>query len=131
MKDVLDSIEKHLPIFIHYGHSVVLAVGTILFGLLLIINNPKNVIERVELFPHQTSLYFGTVMMFLGVLKLMTVFKPNNRIKKWSLIGITLLWLIITWAYMVNPNQNTGSVMAVTLSASCYLELWRGDFGDE
>lgn len=131
MKNVLDSIRKHLPIFIHYGHSVVLSLGTVLFGMLLVLNNPKNVIERVELFPHQSSLYFGTVMMFLGLLKLMTVFKPNNRVKKWSLIGITLLWLIITWAYLVNGTQNTGSVMAATLSASCYVELWRGDFRDE
>lgn len=131
MKDVLDSIRKHLPIIIHYGHAVILSVGTILFGMLLIINNPSNVIERVELFPHQASLYFGTVMMILGLLKLVTVFKPNNRIKKWSLIGITLLWLIITWAYLVNQTQNTGSVMAATLSASCYVELWRGDFRDE
>jgi len=128
MKDVLDSIRKHLPIFIHYGHSVVLSLGTVIFGMLLVVSNPKNVIERVELFPHQTSLYFGTVMMFLGMLLLMTVFKPNNRVKKWSLIGITLLWLIITWAYLVNGTQNTGSVMAITLSASCYVELWRGDF---
>ena len=131
MKEVLDSIRKYLPIIIYYGHAVVLSLGTTLFGLLLIINNPNNVIERVELFPHQISLYFGTVMMFLGVLKLMTVFKPNNKIKKWSLIGITLLWLIITWAYLVGQTQNTGSVMAATLSASCYVELWRGDFRDE
>ena len=131
MKKVLDSIRKYLPIIIYYGHAVVLSLGTTLFGLLLIINNPNNVIERVELFPHQISLYFGTVMMFLGVLKLMTVFKPNNKIKKWSLIGITLLWLIITWAYLVGQTQNTGSVMAATLSASCYVELWRGDFRDE
>ena len=128
MKDKLDIIRKHFPIFIHYGHAVVLATGTILFGMLLIINNPKNVIERVELFPHQTSLAFGTVMMILGVIKLITFFKPNNRIKKWSLIGITLLWLTITWAYLVNGTQNTGSVMALTLSASCYVELWRVDF---
>lgn len=131
MKDVLDSIRKHLPIVIHYGHAVVLAIGTILFGLLLIVNNPKNVLERVELFPHQTSLYFGTVMMLLGVLKLMTVFKPNNRIKKWSLIGMALLWLTITWAYLVIGTQNPGSIMALTLSASCYVELWRVDFRDE
>ena len=131
MKDVLDSIRKHLPIFIHYGHSVILSLGTTIFGILLLINNRNNVIERVELLPHESSLYFGTVMMFLGTLLLMTVFKPNNRIKKWSLIGITLLWLIITWAYLVNQTQNTGSVMAATLSASCYVELWRGDFRDE
>ena len=128
MKDILDSIRKHIPVFIHYGHAVVLATGTILFGMLLVINNPKNVIERVELFPNQTSLAFGVVMMILGVIKLITVFKPNNRIKKWSLIGITLLWLTITWAYLVNGTQNTGSVMALTLSASCYVELWRNDF---
>lgn len=131
MKNVLDSIRKHLPIFIHYGHAVVLSLGTIFFGMMLLINSPKNVIDRVELFPHQTSLYFGTVMMSLGILKLMTVFKPNNRVKKWSLIGIALLWLIITWAYLVNQTQNTGSVMAATLSASCYVELWRGDFRNE
>lgn len=131
MKDIIDSIRKYVPLITHYGHAVVLSLGTTLFGMLLILNNPKNVIERVELFPHQTSLYFGIVMMILGVLKLMTVFKPNNKIKKWSLMGITLLWLIITWAYLVNPTQNTGSVMAVTLSASCYVELWRGDFRDE
>ena len=131
MKDVLDSIRKHLPIVMYYGHAVVLSLGTTLFGLMLLINNPRNVIERVELFPHQTSLYFATVMMFWGVLKLMTVFKPNNRIKKWSLIAITLLWLIIAWAYLVNGTQNTGSVMAITLAASCYVELWRGDFRNE
>ena len=131
MKDILDSIKKHFPIIIHYGHAVVLSLGTIIFGVLLLINNQHNVIERVELFPQQTSLYFGTVMMFFGVLKLMTVFKPNNRVKKWSLIGITLLWLTITWAYLVNQTQNTGSVMAAIISASCYVELWRGDFRDE
>ena len=66
MKKVLDSIRKHWPIIIHYGHGVILSLGTIVFGILLLINNRNNVIERVDLFPQQTSLYFGMVMMFFG-----------------------------------------------------------------
>lgn len=130
-KSVLRNMKRHMPIIIHYGHSVVLSLGTVFFGLFLLINRRNNVIERVELFPEGVSEYFGVAMLLVGLIKLLSVFRPENRIKKWSLILITLLWLVVSWAYVVNRSQNTGFIMAATLAASCYVELWRGDYRDD
>ena len=126
-----DALSRQFPIFMHYGQGVIIGTGTILFGLFLVIYKYSNVIENVQIFPNNISQYFGIIMMLLGTIKLTTVFKPDNRYKKWSLMGITIMWLIITWAYITNPTHNMGFIMAATLSASCYLELWRGDFNNE
>ena len=130
-KSVLRNMKRHMPIIIHYGHSVVLSLGTVFFGVFLLINHRNNVIERVVLFPEGLSEYYATIMLIMGSIKLLSVFKPDNKVKKWSLIGITLLWLVIAWAYVVNRSQNTGFIMAATLAASCYVELWRGDYRDD
>ena len=131
LKSVLRNIKRYMPIIVHYGHSVVLSLGTVFFGLFLLVNHKNNVIERVELFPEGVSEYFGVAMLLMGLIKLLSVFRPENRIKKWSLIFITLLWLVVSWAYVVNRSQNTGFIMAATLAASCYVELWRGDYRDD
>lgn len=130
-KSLLRDMKRYLPIVLHYGHSVVLSMGTIWFGIFLLLNYRNNVIERVDIFPEGVSEYYATVMLIMGSIKLLSVFKPDNKVKKWSLIGITLLWLVIAWAYVVNRSQNTGFIMAATLAASCYVELWRGDYRDD
>ena len=130
-KSLFRDMKRYLPIVLHYGHSVVLSMGTIWFGIFLLLNYRNNVIERVDIFPEGVSEYYATVMLIMGLIKLLSVFKPDNKVKKWSLIGITLLWLVIAWAYVVNRSQNTGFVMAATLAASCYVELWRGDYRDD
>ena len=120
-----------MPIVIHYGHSVVLSLGTVFFGIFLLLNYRNNVIERVDIFPEGVSEYYGVAMMLAGLIKLLSVFRPDNKTKKRSLIIITLMWLVVSWAYVVNRSQNTGFVMAATLAASCYVELWRGDYRDD
>lgn len=136
MKRSLDSLrsstvyKRYSPIIRHYGHSNIISLGTALFGLCLIVNLSNNVIERVILFPGGLSFYLGLIMMLLGAIKTIAVFKSYAKIKKWSLIGITLIWLVIVWAYAVNGTQNTGFIMAGMIVGSCYVELWRGDYGD-
>ena len=88
----------------------------------------KNVIQRVELFPEGTSVALGITMIILAILKLCLVFKKDSNLKKYVLLAITMCWLTISWAYIVNQTQNTGSVMALMITAICYLELWRGDY---
>ena len=136
MKRPLDSLrsstvyKRYSPIIRHYGHSNIISIGTALFGVFLIVNLSNNVIERVMLFPGGLSFYLGLIAILLGTIKTLAVFKPNSKIKKWSLMGITLIWLIISWAYMVNGAQNTGFIMAGMIVGSCYVELWRGDYGN-
>ena len=130
-KSIVRYMKRYMPIVIHYGHSVVLSLGTVFFGIFLLLNYRNNVIERVDIFPEGVSEYYGVTMMLAGLIKLLSVFRPDNKTKKWSLIIITLMWLVVSWAYVVNRSQNTGFVMAATLAASCYVELWRGDYRDD
>lgn len=115
------------PIVRHYSIALILTLGTSALGALLI-HNTKNVIERVELFPEGASIAMGITMVILAILKLCLVFKKDSNLKKYVLLAITMCWLTISWAYIVNQTQNTGSVMALMITAICYLELWRGDY---
>lgn len=125
--DFIKRNRRKAPIIKHYAYALTLTAGTFLFGCLLIYNC-INVVERVVLFPPGTSNLFGGFMMFLATAKLLTVFRRDSKLKKYVLIGITLCWLTITWAYSINQTQNTGSVMAMIITVICYLELWRGDY---
>ena len=131
LKSSFNRIKRYLQVVLHYGHSVVISVGTAIFGAFLIMYSADNVIERVVLFPDGLSAYFGTVAILLGLIKIFAVFQPNNKVKKWSLICIALLWLIISWSYVVDSAQNMGVIMAPIIAASCYVELWRGDYRDD
>ena len=113
-----------------YSRIIALCIGTTFFGLFLIIND-RNVVERVVLFPQGFSITFGYLMIIVSVIKMLSVFKHGLKIKKYALIAITLFWLTIGWAYVINGSQNTGFVMAFLISTLCYIELWRGDYGDD
>jgi hypothetical protein len=113
-----------------YSRVITISIGTIIFGLFLLINN-NNVVERVVLFPQGFSVIFGHTMIIASVIKLFSIFKRGFKLKKYALIAITLCWLTIGWAYLTNSSQNTGFVMAFTLSTLCYIELWRGDYDDD
>ena len=117
------------PIVRHYSIALILTLGTSAFGVLLMYNI-KNVIERVDLFPPGTSGLLGLTMILLAILKLCLVFKRDSNLKKYVLLAITLCWVTISWAYIVNQSQNTGSVMALMITGICYLELYRGDYSD-
>ena len=113
-----------------YSRVIALCIGTAFFGLFLIIND-SNVVERVVLFPQGFSITFGYLMIIVSVIKMLAVFKRGLKLKKYALIAITLCWLTIGWAYVINGSQNTGFVMAFLISTLCYIELWRGDYGDD
>lgn len=119
--------ESKWPLIKHYVHIFNITIGTILFGWLLI-RNDSNVVERVILFPDGFSNIMGSLMVIMGVYKIFLTFKGRSRVKKYVLIGITLCWLTISWAYLINLTQNTGSVMAIMVTAGCYIELWRGEY---
>ena len=131
LKSSFNRVRRYLPVVLHYGHSVVISAGTAIFGAFLITYSADNVIERVVLFPDGMSSYVGTVAILLGLIKIFAVFQPNNKVKKWSLICIALLWLIISWSYAVDSAQNMGIIMAPIIAASCYVELWRGDYRND
>ena len=113
-----------------YSRVIALCIGTAFFGLFLIVND-SNVVEQVVLFPQGFSIIFGYLMIIVSVIKMLAVFKPRLKIKKYALIAITMCWLTIGWAYVINVSQNTGFVMAFLISTLCYIELWRGDYGDD
>ena len=113
-----------------YSRIITISIGTIIFGLFLIINN-NNVVERVVLFPPGFSVAFGYLMIIVSVIKLLSIPKHGLKLKKYALIAITLCWLTIGWSYLTNSTQNTGFVMAFTISTLCYIELWRGDYDDD
>ena len=113
-----------------YSRVIALCIGTTIFGVFLIIND-RNVVERVVLFPQGFSITFGYLMIIVSAIKMLAVFKPRLKIKKYALIAITLCWLTIGWAYVINGSQNTGFVMAFLITALSYIELWRGDYGDD
>lgn len=130
IKKFLSYISRFTPLVKFYSRVITISIGTIIFGLFLIINH-NNVVERVVLFPPGFSVIFGWSMILVSVIKLLSVFKHGFKLKKYALIAITMCWLTIGWAYLTNNTQNTGFVMAFTITALCYIELWRGDYGND
>lgn len=127
---MLAYLSRFTPMIKFYSRVMAISIGTIIFGLFLIIND-SNVVERVVLFPSGFSITFGWLMIMVSAIKMLSIFKRGFKIKKYALIAITLCWLTIGWAYLTNSTQNTGFVMAFTISTLCYIELWRGDYDDD
>lgn len=120
----------------HYRHLIAILLWTAFFGVTLFFQR-GNIIDQIDLF---TSTYvdylIGTLMIALPLIKAVAVYKSEQEldqgwgfIKKWSLIGIAVIWLVITWAYLFNDVPNVGYVMSSFLAYSAYAELGRGDFG--
>ena len=130
IKKYLSYLSRFTPLIKFYGHVLTISIGSIFYGLFLILNQ-RNVVERVVLFPAGFSVIFGSTMMLVSTIKIFAVFKHGSKIKKYALITITLCWLTIGWAYLINRTQNHGFIMAFTITALCYIELWRGDFDDD
>lgn len=116
-----------MPYIRHYSHILNITIGTVIFGIFLIMND-KNVIQRVPIFPESFSDIIGSLMIGLGVIKTYLTLSNKRKYKKYILIAITLCWLTIVWSYLINNTQNTGSVMALIITVGCYLELWRGEY---
>lgn len=116
-----------MPYIRHYSHILNITIGTIIFGIFLIMND-QNVIQRVSMFPESFSNIIGSLMIGLGVIKTYLTLANKRKYKKYILIAITLCWLTIVWSYLINHTQNTGSVMALIITVGCYLELWRGEY---
>ena len=101
IRKILSYLSRFTPMIKFYSRVIALCIGTAFFGLFLIIND-KNVVERVVLFPQGFSITFGYLMIIVSVVKMLAVFKPRLKIKKYALIAITLCWLTIGWAYVIN-----------------------------
>ena len=130
IKKILAYLSRFTPMIKFYSRVITISIGTIIYGIFLI-KNHNNVVERVVLFPMGISSIFGSLMIIVSVIKLVSIFKSGFKLKKYALIAITLCWLTIGWAYLTNSIPNTGFVMAFTISTLCYIELWRGDYDDD
>lgn len=130
IKKILSYLSRFTPLVKFYSRVLVICLGTIIYGIFLI-KNHNNVVERVILFPRGFSVTFGTIMIIVSITKLLSVFRYGFKLKKYALIAITLCWLTIGWSYLTNSMPNNSFVMAFTITALCYVELWRGDYGDD
>ncbi|MGG4255115.1 hypothetical protein ABEW12_17095 [Bacillus licheniformis] len=114
--------------FVRY-HSVPIALSiiTFLFGQALLFPQ-SNVVNRLILFPHGTDTFVGITMMVLAVGKIVSLLFWNKAMQRIFLIGMTVCWVLIGWAYFNHITPNTSHLMAWGLAAIGYAELWRGDF---
>ena len=111
----------------YYSNAVAICIFTAWFGIGLLESN-RNVIDRVDLFAPRLDLFIGALMIGLSILKVISLFLPQRKLKKITLLGIALLWVFITWAYLNNDVPNVGYRMSGLITTICYLELWRGDY---
>lgn len=111
----------------YYSNAVLICVFTAWFGMGLLESN-RNVIDRVDLFAPRLDWVIGMLMIVLSVFKVLSLFLPQKKLKKITLLGIALLWVFITWAYLHNTTPNIGYRMSGLIAVLCYLELWRGDY---
>lgn len=116
-----------MKIIKYYANMVAICIGTSFFGW-GIISSGRNVLNRLVIFSNDLDRTIGLAFMVLSLIKLISLFLPYRSLRKFSLLGIFTLWLLVTWAYLHNPISNTGYYMSGLIAALCFLELWRGDF---
>lgn len=112
---------------IYYANGAIISLGTAWFGYHLLLSN-TNVIDRIDLFPPEMDVLVGWFMIINALLKVLLIFHPERKPKKYAMILISVTWLAITWAYYQNLIPNNGYVMSFMITALCYVELWRGDY---
>lgn len=111
----------------YYSNAVALCLFTAWFGAGLLESN-QNIIDRIDLFAPQLDRVVGIFMILLSVFKVISLYLPQKKFKKITLLGIALVWVFITWFYLHNPTPNVGYRMSGLIAVICYLELWRGDY---
>lgn len=107
-----------------------------MWGGITLIYQQHNVIDRLTIFDNpKMGWLIGSLMIIFPIVKIVAVYmneQTHSRVwqflKKWSLIGVAVIWLVIAWAYAVNATTNMGYVTATFPSIVAYIELWRGRF---
>ncbi|MGX7393973.1 hypothetical protein [Carnobacterium mobile] len=113
----------------YYAVTYWICFVTAWFGFLLIYN-AENVIERLKLFEDSFDIYVGLCMIVLSITKVVSLLSRWQYVKKISLIGIALMWLLVTWFYLNSPTTNTSYVISIGMAGLCYIQLYRGDYSD-
>lgn len=116
-----------------YNRLILLLLWTMFFGYTLWFQD-YTLTDQIKLFPTQTmAKTVAVIMIIMPVIKLTSIVILNRKkskfwivIKKWSLILIATIWLVITWAYLFNDVPNVGYVMSSFISFDAYAELGRG-----
>lgn len=107
-----------------------------MWGGITLIYQQHNVIDRLTIFDNpRMGWIVGFLMIIFPIVKIVAVYmkeQSHNHVwqflKKWSLIGVAVIWLVIAWAYAVNATTNMGYVTATFPSIVAYIELGRGRF---
>lgn len=112
----------------YYAIPLVLSFGTLLYGIGMIWNR-NNIVDRINLFPPNFDVLIGAIMILLAIFKIRSIFSPSRppRYRKIAMIGMAVVWLVLTWVYFKNSSYNAG-IMSAIITVACYVELWRGDY---
>lgn len=126
-KNALSRLQPYWPALRYRLHIVVLCIGTFAYGLTLLLDVLGKPLSYIDLFPLWGDLLLLPSLLLLPIGKIVAIFHPNPRTKKYFLMGILLCWLAITWGYWNTETPNVGYVITGMVVLLCYVELYRGE----
>lgn len=121
--------------FHHYSNLIVISTWTFIFGATLAFQQYET-LQRLTLFNSITVrnvvTFFMIFLPFINVTSVIMNSKKKRKMwvvmKKWALIMIASMWVLVTWAYLINDIPNVGYVLSSFIAIQTYMELGRGDF---
>lgn len=120
----------------HYSRLILILVWSFWFGVTLFLQTGVNN-HTVILFEHTSLKYVVSILlMLLPIIKTISVIIEQRKggtktvilFKKWSLIFIATLWLVIACSYALNEVANSGFITSSFIAVNTYIEIGRSDF---
>lgn len=94
--------------------SLVLAVGSILYGIQLYVQ--PNILQDYKVYQLIREMFdnrfIGAVFIFLGISKIVGIVSNNRILKKYTMRGLLFVWLLFMIAFVITPPPNTIWIMA-------------------
>lgn len=120
-------MKSYWPALRQRMHTVILCIGTFAYGWTLLLDVLGKPLSNIDLFPHWGDLLLFPFMLLLPIGKIVTIFIPNARTRKYFLMGILFCWLALTWGYWNTEIPNSGYLVTGMVVLHCYVELYRGE----
>ena len=106
-----------------YSYSLLLAVGTFLYGLHMQFSGAY---IRILEPPMRCVLIFGLIIV--PILSLIFIFNRRNKLLKHTMSLNAGLWAMIGTMYLINPIPNGGWVLAYIITVINWNLLVEGDW---
>lgn len=115
---------------INHAYSLILSVGSLIYGLQLI--RYPQILTNFSVYQNIVNVfnprYVGLVFILLGILKLVGLIFDYQKLKHYSLVGFTYVWSFFSLSFLLSQPPNTVWIFALIMTVLSISISTRGDF---